>query len=190
MDNKDSNNLMNEELNKPAEARGSDGSSEASLEERASYDALLKELNEAQAKINEQMDSVLRSRAEIENIRKRAADDVRKAHTYGNERFLKELLPVIDSLERCLEIKVDHDMVKKVHEGVELTYQMFLQSLQKIEAEQIHPLHEEFNPALHEAIAAEAAGENVKVGSIIKVLQRGYTLAGRLIRPALVVVAK
>lgn len=188
MDNKDSNDVMNEELSKPVASEGE----KTALDERASYDALLKELNEAQAKINEQMDSVLRSRAEIENIRKRAADDVRKAHTYGNERFLKELLPVVDSLERCLEIKVEEnsDVLKKIHEGVELTYQMFLQSLQKIDAEQVNPLHENFDPTLHEAIATEEPAENVKSGSILKVLQRGYTLAGRLIRPALVVVAK
>lgn len=188
MDKKDSSDIMNDELNKVTDS----GNEKQSLDGRASYDALLKELNEAQAKINEQMDSVLRSRAEIENIRKRAADDVRKAHTYGNEKFLRELLPVVDSLERCLEIKVegDNELVKKIHEGVELTYQMFLQSFQKIDAEQVSPLHENFNPTLHEAIATEEAAENVKSGSIVKVLQRGYTLAGRLIRPALVVVAK
>lgn len=189
MDKKDSNDIMSEELNKPV-TPGSEGT--LPLGERASYDALLTELNEAQAKVAEQMDAVLRSRAEMENVRKRAADDVRKAHTYGNERFLKELLAVADSLERCLETKVEdaHELVKTIHEGVELTYQMFIQSIQKIGAEQVNPLHETFDPALHEAIATEEVGENIKSGSILKVLQRGYTLSGRLIRPALVVVGK
>lgn len=162
---------------------------EATLEERASYEELLKELNEAQAQVNAQMDAVLRARAEVDNIRRRSADDVKKAHKFGNERLVKELLPVLDSLERSLEHADSEDeIVKNIHHGVELTYQMFLQALEKVEVQQINPLHDDFNPDLHEAVATEKA-EEVKANSIIKVLQYGYTLHGRLIRPALVVVA-
>lgn len=185
MSEKDSNEEMND-VNEPSDDLNEE---EGGL---AGRDALLKELNASQAQVAEQMETVLRAKAEIENIRRRSAEDVQKAHKYGNERFLKELLPVIDSLERCLETKLEEDnaTLKTIHEGVELTYQMFLQSLDKVGAEQINPLHEDFNPELHEAMAREAAGEGVKSGSILKVFQRGYVLSGRLIRPALVVVAQ
>lgn len=164
---------------------------ESSISQGATQDELLKELNEAQAALEEQRDAVLRSRAEAENVRRRAAEDVKKAHKFGNERLVKELLPVIDSLERCLEANTENaeEAVKTMYQGVELTYQMFLQALEKIEVEQVHPLHDDFDSNLHEAIAKEDASEGVKSGSVIKVLQRGYVLSGRLIRPAMVVVA-
>lgn len=176
---------------KEANEMENDQGHDESLPEHASQDELLKELNEAQAALDEQRDAVLRARAEVENMRRRAAEDVKKAHKFGNEKLVKELLPVVDSLERCLEANTDNaeEAVKNLFQGVELTYQMFLQALEKIDAEQVNPLHDDFDPALHEAIAKEEGGKDVKSGSIIKVLQRGYTLSGRLIRPALVVVA-
>ena len=191
MSKKDSNEEI-EEFEEENSEQSPGSAPEEGLEERASYDELLKELNEAQATVDEQMETVLRARAEIENIRRRSAEDVKKAHKYGNERFLKELVPVIDSLERCLETKAEegNELLNTIHEGVELTYQMFFQALEKIGVEQINPLHEDFNPDLHEAMARDEAEKGVKSGSIIKVFQRGYALSGRLIRPALVVVAK
>lgn len=160
--------------------------------EQKQMDDLLTQLNTAQAKIDELTDAVLRAKADAQNAIHRATKDAENTRRYSNEKFAKELLPVIDSLERCLDTRLDenNELTKAVHDGIALTHQMFLQALEKSHIEQVNPLYESFDPHLHEAIKREKAAGTVKSGSVIQVLQRGYTLSGRLIRAALVVVAE
>ena len=167
-----------------------DGCEKPVTAESKVQDELIKQVTEAQAKIAELTDAVLRTKADAENMRRRMQTDVENAHKYGLERSVRELLPIIDSLEHSLAMPIGDvgDLVKKMHEGVELTHQMFLTALSKMSVEQVNPLYEDFDSKLHEAVKTEAV-EKAKPGSVVQVLQRGYTLSGRLVRPALVVVA-
>lgn len=149
---------------------------------------LEKQLNEALAKIDEQKDSVLRARAEVDNIRRRAAIDVEKARKFALEKFANELLPVIDNLERALEVEktAEND---SMHEGVELTLKSLISSVNKAGIEQVDPKGDAFNPDLHQAISMVPTDEQ-PANTVIEVMQKGYQLNGRLLRPAMVTVAQ
>ena len=139
-------------------------------------------------KLKEASDALLRAHAEMENVRRRAAQDVEKAYKYSTEKFIKELLPVVDSLEKALEIGFDAES-KSLHEGVALTYSLLVQSLEKHGVKAVNPMNEAFNPNLHEAMSIQP-NPNSKPNTVINVFQKGYELNGRLMRPALVVVSK
>ncbi len=141
-----------------------------------------------EAELKEVKETLLRAHAEMENVRRRASVDVQNAHKYSTEKFIKELLPVVDSLEKALESGIDA-AAKVFHDGVELTYQMLLKSLEKHGVKIIDPQNEPFNPNLHEAMSMQASS-GVKPNTVITVFQKGYELNGRLIRPALVVVSQ
>jgi molecular chaperone GrpE len=132
----------------------------------------------------------LRDHAELENVRKRAHKDVQNAHKYGAERLLTELIPVIDSLENGIAIAVgDNAFAQQIHTGVEMTLKLLMDTLEKHHIQAIHPLGEAFDPTLHQAISMrEEAG--MQTNTVLEVLQKGYQLHDRLIRPALVIVAK
>lgn len=156
-----------------------------------SHDELIQKLNEAEQKGNDNWERVLRMQAESENMARRAERDVANAHKYALEKFVNELLPIIDSMELC-STKVTGDMQKAaqpVIDGVELTLKMFRTTLEKFGVQQVDPVGEVFNPETQQAISM-LEDPKVKPGSVISVLQKGYTLNGRLVRPALVVVAK
>lgn len=131
----------------------------------------------------------LRARAEIENIRRRTEQDVEKAHKFALEKFSKELLTVVDNLERGLQTLADADeSVKALAEGVELTHKGLVSTLANFGVEAVGNVGEAFDPELHQAISMQAA-EGIEPNHISVVLQKGYTLHGRVIRPAMVMVA-
>ena len=132
-------------------------------------------------------EKLLRAHAEIENIRKRGEVEVEKAYKYSNEKFMKELLPVVDSLEKALEANTGE--ASSVYEGIQLTYKMLQDTLEKHGVRVINPLHQLFDPHLHEAVSMRP-GDQHKSNTILQVLQKGYELNGRLIRPAMVIVAQ
>lgn len=135
-------------------------------------------------------DQSLRTAAELQNIRRRAEQDVEKAHKFALEKFANDLLPVIDSLERGLELtSAEDEAVRPVREGVELTLKLFHDTLKRFQVEAVDPHGAPFNPEHHQAMAMEES-THVEPGSVLKVFQKGYLLNGRLLRPAMVVVSK
>jgi molecular chaperone GrpE len=149
---------------------------------------LEKQLNEALATIDDQKDSVLRAKAEVDNIRRRAAIDVEKARKFALEKFANELLPVIDNLERALDVEktAENDVM---YEGVQLTLKSLISSVNKAGIEQVDPKGDVFNPDLHQAISMVPTDEQ-PANTVIQVMQKGYQLNGRLLRPAMVTVAQ
>ena len=152
--------------------------------------ALQQALETAEAKATENYELALRTKAEAENLKRRADLDVEKARKFALDKFVDSLIPVLDSLEMGLQAAVsDDDNVVKLREGTELTLKMFQDVLQKNGVQQINPLGEAFNPQLHEAMSMQESAEHVP-NSVMAVFQAGYLLNERLIRPARVVVAK
>lgn len=172
---------------------GGEGSAEydeiAGILEHPSYIELEKKLTEAETKANDYWNQQLRAQAEIENVRRRAERDVANAHKFALEKFVADLLPVVDSLDRALLSDIGgNELAQKMHEGIELTMALFLKTLEKYGVKQIDPVGETFNPELHQAIATKPSDEFAS-NTVLEVLQKGYSLNDRLIRPALVVVA-
>ncbi|QEW31137.1 nucleotide exchange factor GrpE [Erwinia billingiae] len=132
----------------------------------------------------------IRAQAEIENIRRRTELDVEKAHKFALEKFANELLPVIDSLERALEVAdKSNPELNSMVEGIELTLKSLLGAVRKFGVEVIGDINVPFNPELHQAMSMMES-EDVAPNHVLMVMQRGYTLNGRLLRPAMVAVAK
>lgn len=135
-------------------------------------------------------DAVLRAQADAQNVVRRAEQDVEKARKFALERFCAELLPVVDNLERALETTAgDNEIVKPIAEGVELTLKSFQNALKKFNIEVVDPAGEPFDPQLHQAMSLVENGA-VEPNTVIAVMQKGYTLNGRLVRPAMVMVSK
>lgn len=135
-------------------------------------------------------DQVLRLTAEMQNIRRRAEQDVEKAHKFALEKFALELLPVLDSLERGIEVSTgDHESIVAIREGMELTLKVFKDTLKRFQIDEVDPEGEPFNPETQQAMAMEPK-DTVEPNTVIKVFQKGYLLNGRLLRPAMVVVSK
>ncbi|AKO53726.1 molecular chaperone GrpE [Marinobacter psychrophilus] len=151
------------------------------------------DLEALQAQVQEFQEQVLRSHAEMQNVRRRAENDVEKAHKFAVEKFVKELLPVVDSLEKAVESTEGHessgDLVASIRQGVELTLDMFLSGLKKFNVERLNPVGEPFDPQYHEAMSMVPA-PNAEPNSVVAVMQKGYLLNGRVVRPAMVMVAK
>ncbi|AXR06076.1 nucleotide exchange factor GrpE [Salinimonas sediminis] len=147
-------------------------------------------LSEAQAKINEQQESVLRARADMENARRRAEAEVEKARKFALERFAGELLPVVDNLERALEAgDSSNEAVKPLLEGVEMTQKSFLSTIEKFGMSPIDPQGQPFNPEMHQAMSMQESADH-EPNTVMAVMQKGYELNGRLIRPAMVMVSR
>jgi molecular chaperone GrpE len=151
------------------------------------------DLEALQSQVQEFQEQVLRSHAEMQNVRRRAENDVEKAHKFAVEKFVKELLPVVDSLEKAVESTEGHessgDLVASIRQGVELTLDMFLSGLKKFNVERLNPVGEPFDPQYHEAMSMVPA-PNAEPNSVVAVMQKGYLLNGRVVRPAMVMVAK
>ncbi len=140
---------------------------------------------------NREKDIQLRAQAEIQNIRRRAEQDVEKAHKFALEKFSKELLTVVDNLERglnALDTAVTDETTQALVDGVEMTHKEFISTLAKFGVEAVGVVGEAFNPELHQAISMQPA-EGIEANHISVVLQKGYTLQGRVLRPAMVMVA-
>ena len=133
-------------------------------------------------------DQLLRTVAESENIRRRASRDVESAHKYANEKLLEDLLPVLDSLEKALELPDQSDDAKAVLEGIEISLRMFRETLERRGVTIVDPLGEPFDPSKHEALAM-VPNEGVEPNSVIEVVQKGYLLNERVVRAARVVVS-
>ncbi|QQC62488.1 nucleotide exchange factor GrpE [Paraburkholderia ginsengisoli] len=142
-------------------------------------------LAEAQAKIADLQESFLRAKAETENVRRRAQEDVAKAHKFAIESFAEHLLPVIDSLEAA--VAHSSDDLQKVREGVELTLRQLTGALEKGRVVALNPVGEKFDPHRHQAISMVPADQ--EPNTVVAVLQKGFVIADRVLRPALVTVA-
>lgn len=151
---------------------------------------LEKALQEAESKIDEQKDSVIRAAAEVDNIRRRAAIDVEKARKFALEKFANELLPVLDNMERALQgTDAEAEATKAIYEGVELTAKSFVSAVEKFGLAQINPQGEAFNPELHQAIGMQPSTDFPE-NTVMMVMQKGYVLNERLLRPAMVMVSQ
>ncbi|WP_249962341.1 nucleotide exchange factor GrpE [Histophilus somni] len=141
--------------------------------------------------VKKEQDILLRTRAEIDNIRRRAEQDVEKAHKFALEKFAKDLLETIDNLERALSTpaNVENETIKSLVDGVELTLKGLLSTVARFGVEPVGVIGETFNPELHQAISMQQT-EGFESNQITVVLQKGYLLNGRVIRPAMVMVAQ
>lgn len=144
----------------------------------------------AQTTVADQKDSVIRAKAEVDNIRRRSAQEVEKAKKFALEKFAAEMLNVVDNLERGLAtIDADAEEQKAIFEGVNLTLQGLSSGLEKFGVKSVDPQDQPFNPELHQAMSMQEV-EGVEPNTVIAVMQKGYELNGRLIRPAMVMVSK
>jgi len=142
-----------------------------------------------QAQIAELKEDVLRAQAETQNVRRRAESDVEKAHKFSTEKFARELLNVVDNLDRAMAMSPEDEVVKPFLEGIEMTHKSFIDTLKKFNVEQINPEGHPFDPELHQAISMVEAPD-AEPNTVLNVVQKGYTNHGRLLRPAMVVVSK
>ena len=150
---------------------------------------LKEELQEVLQTSEENYDLFLRSQADIENLKKRNAREKEEWIKYSNESLIKELLPVVDNLEKAMSHSQDENSIEALREGVELTLKGLIGTLAKAGLGEIEAKGESFDPNFHHAVS-ELEDENVEPGVVIEELQKGYRLRERLIRPALVVVSK
>ncbi|HGN1705731.1 TPA: nucleotide exchange factor GrpE [Providencia rettgeri] len=135
-------------------------------------------------------EAMLRAHAEIENIRRRTEQDIEKAHKFALEKFSNELLPVIDNLERAIEAADrDNEQSKAMIEGLDLTLKTFLDAVAKFGIEPVGDVNVPFNPEVHQAMTMIESPDH-DAGHVINVMQKGYTLNNRLLRPAMVIVSK
>ncbi len=153
----------------------------------AAEDDAASDLAQLREQLAAQEDQVLRARAESENIQRRAARDVENAHKYGAERLVRDLIPVVDSLEKAVEIA--QDIQGADAEGIELASRLLVDTLARHGVERIAPEGEPFDPAWHEAVAM-ASDDNCEENTVINVVQPGFSLNGRLVRAAKVVVSR
>jgi molecular chaperone GrpE len=151
---------------------------------------LAEQLTEATRRADENWDKFLRTQAELENLRRRSEKDLENANKYALERFAKELLSVVDSLELGLQAAVGETAdVAKLREGMELTLKQLSSVLEKFGIRAVDPMGEKFNPDLHQAMAMQPTAD-MEPNTVVKVFQKGYLLHDRLLRPAMVVIAQ
>lgn len=167
---------------------------EQNLNADKSADAAGEDLGARVQALEEQLaaaqDQSLRSVADLQNVRRRAEQDVEKAHKFALEKFAGYLLPIVDSLESSLDLSsAENEHVRPMREGNELTLKMFHDALKRFNIEVIDPHGEPFNPGQHQAMTLQESTD-VEPNNVLKVIQKGYQLNGRLLRPAMVVVSK
>jgi len=148
-------------------------------------------LEDARNKADEHWNQLLRVQAEMENLRRRAERDVESAHKYALEKFAAALLPVKDSLEMGITAATtaEGDVATRLKEGSELTLKMLASTLEKFGIKEVDPVGQPFNPELHQAMTMQPSAEH-PANTVMAVMQKGYTLNERLLRPAMVVVSK
>lgn len=186
----DTEQATEQELQAEQQSAG-EAQGQETIQPDAAYVAELEQkLADAEDKAKTEKDSALRAVAEMENIRRRAAQDVEKAQKFALEKFVGELLPVIDSLERAIEHTSDEsDAFQAVHEGVELTLKSLLSAVEKFGVAPIDPKGQPFDPNKHQAMSMVESAE-VAPNAVLAVMMKGYELNGRVLRPAMVMVAK
>ncbi|MCG7499903.1 nucleotide exchange factor GrpE [Vibrio sp. Of7-15] len=177
-----------------AEAVGSDADIEWNEGAEDELPAKIAELEAAllksEATVKDQKDSVLRAKADVENMRRRTEQEIEKARKFALERFAGELLPVIDNLERAIESgDKENEAVKPMLEGVELTLKTMTDTVAKFGLKEINPEGETFNPEFHQAMSMQESADH-EPNTVMLVMQKGYELNGRVVRPAMVMVSK
>lgn len=171
------------------EETSSESTESAAETEEMTVEALQEKLADAQAKADDNWDQLVRTKAEMENIRRRSERELANAHKYALEKFAQELLPVIDSMEMGAAAAMDESAdVNKLREGTEMTLKMFEAAIEKFGIKSVHPHGEAFNPEHHQAMTMIDSPEH-EPNMIIDVMQKGYLLNERLVRPAMVVVS-
>lgn len=176
------------------DAAAVEGELEQSTEAENLADALtdsddVSQVEALQEKIGQLEDNIVRNQAELLNVRRRAEQDVSKAHKFALEKFVNDLLPVVDNLDRALaSLDESDDSQKAIVEGLELTRKSFIDTLAKHQVEAVDPGGEPFDPNAHQAVSM-VPNPDVEPNTVIDVFQKGYLLNGRLIRPAMVVVS-
>jgi len=155
-----------------------------------SFEAVQAQLAEAEEQARQNLDKAVRAQAELENVRRRGQRDLENAHKYALEKFLQDLLPIHDSLEMGIEAaRQESADVNSLKDGSELILKMMADLLEKHGIESIHPLGEPFNPEHHQAMSMLESDEH-DPNTVITVMQKGYKLNDRLVRPAMVAVSK
>jgi molecular chaperone GrpE len=143
-----------------------------------------------QAKVDEHWNELLRTKAEMENLRRRHSRDLENAHKHALDKFIAELLPIADSMELGLQAaQGEQATMDAVKEGLEMTIKMFMGSIGKFGLEQVDPEGQAFDPELHQAMSMQPV-EGVEPNQVVTVVQKGYQFNGRLLRPAMVVVSQ
>jgi len=170
-----------------AQAASKNEHDEALESPQKNADSLEAQLEDAQAKATENWEHFLRAKAEMDNLRRRNTKDVENAHKFGTEKFVTELLPVMDSMVMGLATK--DASAESLHEGMELTLNMLQKMMEKLGIEEIDPLNEKFDAEKHQAMTMQPSAD-VEPNTVIAVMQKGYSLNERLIRPAMVMVSK
>lgn len=176
-----------------AEATFEEGAAEMEADSETaeqSAEDLAKLLSQAQAKADEHYEQMMRAHAELDNLKKRHARDLENAHKFALDRFVAELLGVWDSLELGHNAAQDESAdISKLREGTELTLKMLGDAMAKFGVEQIDPIDQPFNPEFHQAMSMQPRAD-VPANTVVAVVQKGYTLNGRLVRPAMVMVSQ
>ena len=191
MVNEEQHNPEAEEL-KTAEALEVEAVDEQveSAEQLSEVDTLKAALEAAHQEMADTKEHALRTVAEAQNVQRRAESDIDKARKFALEKFAGELLVVVDNMERALEsADIENELIKPIAEGVELTQKSLLSALNKFNVEQVDPMGEPFDPQFHQAMSM-IDNPDVEPNTVIAVMQKGYTLNGRLLRPAMVMVSK
>jgi len=192
-ENKTAEELAAEEIIKQAEEQVEvqlDAAADNISEEQEKINELELSLAAAKTTVADQKDSVIRAKAEVDNVRRRSAQDVEKARKFALEKFAGEMLVSVDNLERALQnIDKEDESNKGIIEGVELTLQGLIASLEKFGVKGVDPQDQPFNPEFHQAMSMQEV-EGVAPNTVIAVMQKGYELNGRLLRPAMVMVSK
>lgn len=170
------------------EAVAADQSAQAQPETTA-IDAHQQEIEALKMQVQESLDKAIRAQAELDNMRKRTLRDIENAHKYALDKFANELLPVIDSLELGIGAADTAEEQDTLKEGMRLTLKMFRDVMEKFGIREVASQGEKFDPEKHEAVSMQEL-EGAVPGTVATVLQKGYILNGRLIRPAMVIVAK
>jgi molecular chaperone GrpE len=171
-------------------AQGSPSPAAAAQAAQSPDDELQRLLEQARAKADEHWDKFVRATAELDNARRRYERELDNARKYALDRFVAELLPVRDSLELGLGAAVDPQAgLTKLREGMELTVKLFGDALHKFGVEVVDPAGSPFDPNVHQALSTQPR-DDVPANTVIAVVQKGYTLNGRLVRPALVMVSR
>lgn len=153
-------------------------------------ESVLAQLEEARRAFADEREATLRARAEVENVRRRAARDVEQAHRFGIEGLVGELLPVRDGLDLGIRAaKEEGSTVESLAEGTEMTLRMLTAALEKFGAVEVDPAGEDFDPQYHQAMSMQEA-EGVEPGKVLQVFQKGCLLHGRVVRPAMVIVSR
>jgi len=160
------------------------------LEDSSKIEDLESQLQEAQQSAKDNWDKLLRSQAEMENLKRRTTKDLENAHKFALDGFVKALLEVSDSLTMGIKSAKDEKAtIETTTEGLELTMKVFNSTLEKFGVESINPIDEKFDPELHEAVTMVPMPDK-KSNTVLEVIQTGFTLNGRLVRPALVIVVQ